>query len=448
MTTRQAAAALHDFGGIYGGIPARVLRPRTIVDAQAAMAEALESGLEISIRAQGHSCNGQTTGHGGVVLDLSGLCGIAAVENGTCDVLASTTWADVIAATLATGQVPPVLPDYLGLTVGGTISIGGLGGTSFREGVIAGQLVSAEVLTAEGALVHCSAEENPALLACIKGGAGQFGVILSARLRLVPAPAEVERVQIIHESPAAMLAAQERLLGAPDLWHLGGWVLPTPQGWMPSIELAWPADLADAGGPAERLAQDLGIAPAAIETVRLPLAAFLHRLEMNPAFPCPRGPDAHAHPWFTAFLPAALAGTFLADLLAVFPAEAMGPAGVVECYPVPTARFLPGSEGGPLPETLFMISAFPCQLDTSAAALAKAEARNQALLRRALELGGLGDPQASAVRFAAEDWRRQLGPHLGPFLAARARFDARGRLKTLPGLSQLANQTSQTGEQP
>ena len=199
---------------------------------------------------------GRRTGHGGVLLDLAGLCGVAAVDAGTCEVLASTIWADVIAATLPTGQVPPVLPDYLGLTVGGTISIGGLGGTSFREGVIAGQLVSAEVLTAEGALVRCSAEENPAVLACIKSGADQFGVILSARLRLVPAPAEVERVQITHDSPAAMLAAQERLLTVPDLWHLGGWVLPTPQGWMPCTELAWPADFADSDGLADRLAQD------------------------------------------------------------------------------------------------------------------------------------------------------------------------------------------------
>ncbi|KAA0588445.1 FAD/FMN-containing dehydrogenase [Azospirillum lipoferum] len=418
-----------DFGGMCRAEPAIVRSVSSAEMACAAIAEAQVAGLQVAVRGLGHSCNGQTLAGEGFLLDLSGLVGVDHVGEGYCDVLAGTTWGEVIRGTLPTGQVPAVLPDYLGLTVGGTVSIGGLGGTSFREGMICEQMLWADVIKPDGAMVRCSSDENAELFALVKGGAGQFGVIARLRLKLVDAPAEVDCYHLFYRDAEAMVADQLALLDVAGLWHLGGWILPLPHGWTPCIEAVVPA-----GSKAIDKASPALSALPTTKVDRLSLDQFLRRLELNPAFPCDRGNDAHAHPWATAFIPAANAARYAAELMSSFPADQMGPAGVIELYPVPVSRLGQmgrrwGGQG-----VAYIASAFPCQTDTSTAALAASEARNRRLFDLALELDGLGDPQAGALRLSADDWRRQLGPAIGSLQAARHHHDPENRFKPLHGL--------------
>jgi cytokinin dehydrogenase len=96
------------------------------------------------------------------------------------------------AGTLTHGYTPPVLTDYLRLTVGGTLSVGGVSGTSWRYGAQVDNVEELTVVTGAGKTVKCSESENRSLFEAVLAGQGQCGVMVGARLRLVPAPELVE----------------------------------------------------------------------------------------------------------------------------------------------------------------------------------------------------------------------------------------------------------------
>ena len=97
-------------------------------------------------------------------------------------------WLDLVRATLAVGVAPPVTTDYLGLSVGGTLCVGGIGGASPHFGLLVDNTFELEVVTGDGGLVTCSADRAPDLFEAVLGGLGQFAVIVRATVRLVPAP--------------------------------------------------------------------------------------------------------------------------------------------------------------------------------------------------------------------------------------------------------------------
>ena len=63
---------------------------------------------------------------------------------------AGATWRAVLGATLARGLTPPVLTNYLGLSVGGTLAVGGIGGTSSRYGMQTDNVLALDVVTGDG----------------------------------------------------------------------------------------------------------------------------------------------------------------------------------------------------------------------------------------------------------------------------------------------------------
>jgi FAD/FMN-containing dehydrogenase len=103
------------------------------------------------------------------------------------------TWAEVLGVTLPQGRTPPVLPDYLGLSVGGTLSVGGVGGTTWRLGVVSDHVLELEVVTSRGETVTCSPVVHRRLFDAVRAGLGQVGIVTRATLRLVPAPQRVRR---------------------------------------------------------------------------------------------------------------------------------------------------------------------------------------------------------------------------------------------------------------
>ena len=86
------------------------------------------------------------------------------------------------------GRTFPVFTDYLGATVGGTLSLGGVGSRTWQLGAQTDHVLELEVVTAAGEVVRCSPREHPDLFDAVRCGLGQFGIITSARLRLVAAP--------------------------------------------------------------------------------------------------------------------------------------------------------------------------------------------------------------------------------------------------------------------
>ncbi|KJK46912.1 hypothetical protein UK23_22030 [Lentzea aerocolonigenes] len=167
-------------------------------------------------RGAGHSLDGQAQALNGVVVDMTGLDTIHEVRSDRVVVDAGAKWSDVLRATLPRGLTPPVLTDYLELTVGGTLSVGGLGGASQHFGAQTDNVLALDVLTPSGELVSCG-PAHPVL-----AGRGRNGIIIRATLRLVPAPETVQWHRLRYSSVAQLVADQRLLIDAGSFDYLEG----------------------------------------------------------------------------------------------------------------------------------------------------------------------------------------------------------------------------------
>ena len=104
---------------------------------------------------------------------------------------AGCSWGAVLQETLKQGATPPVIPDYLELSVGGTLSIGGISPTSYRYGAQVDNVEALQVVTGEGHIVTCSRHHREDLFDAVLAGQGQCAVLARAVIKLVAAPARV-----------------------------------------------------------------------------------------------------------------------------------------------------------------------------------------------------------------------------------------------------------------
>src|SRR5688572_7312680 len=170
-TSRNEAA--DDFGHIIHRLPRAVLRPGSARDIVKIVRFAREHRLQVAMRGQGHSQYGQAQVLEGIVIDSSSLRTIHQIESGRAVVDAGVTWRELITAGAAVGLTPPVLADYQDLAVGGTLSVGGLGGTTQHFGLQADNVLELTVVTGEGDLVTCSPTRHRDLFEVVLTGLGQ-----------------------------------------------------------------------------------------------------------------------------------------------------------------------------------------------------------------------------------------------------------------------------------
>ncbi|MDE2805620.1 MAG: FAD-binding protein [Gemmatimonadota bacterium] len=173
-----------DFGRMTGRVPEGVATPQSVAEMASLVRHASRHGIRLTIRGAGHSQGGQTLTDCGVVLDTTCLDGIRPAGPGLVRAQGGVQWGLLVDTLRAEGSLPRVLPDFGALTVGGTLSAGGLGTTSHRYGAQVGQVEKLEVVTGTGERVRCSATRNAALFDAVRSGQGQFGIIAEAWIRL------------------------------------------------------------------------------------------------------------------------------------------------------------------------------------------------------------------------------------------------------------------------
>src|SRR6478672_5049360 len=204
-----------DFGHIVHHMPEGVLLPGSADDVATTIQWTAQRGCKFAPQGQRHSTFGRSQVPSGIVADMSTLRHIGAVESDRVVVEAGAKWSDVLRATLAQGKTPPVLTEYLELSVGGTLIVGGVGGTTSAFGVQSDTVIDMEVVTGEGKKVTCSASNTADLFDAVRAGLGQAGVITKATLKLVAAPESVRRYLLVYPDLATMLR-DERLLSADN----------------------------------------------------------------------------------------------------------------------------------------------------------------------------------------------------------------------------------------
>jgi FAD/FMN-containing dehydrogenase len=191
---------------------------------------ARETGVELAIRSGGHSVAGFSTTEGGIVLDLSNMKGLQ------IDVENQTAWAE---AGLTAGELTTALAVH-GLAIGfgdtGSVGIGGItlgGGVGYlvrKYGLTIDSLLAAEIVTADGQLLHVDKDSHPDLFWAIRGGGGNFGVVTRFQFRLhkvdsvvggmliLPATADsVTRFMAEAEAAPDELSGIANVMGAPPM---------------------------------------------------------------------------------------------------------------------------------------------------------------------------------------------------------------------------------------
>ncbi|WP_067824046.1 FAD-binding protein [Actinomadura kijaniata] len=295
---------MRDFGGLVERTPRRVVRPRSARDVAAAMPGAVPRGC-------GHSDDGRSL-TAGTLLDMRAMAAVGEVRPGRVAVEAGATWREVLDATLPHGLAPPVLTDHLDLTVGGTLSAGGIGGSSHRHGTQADNVLDLEVVTPDGAVTSCSPATRPELFDAVRAGAGRHGVITRATLRLVAVPARVVSCKI-HCTGAAALLDRQRAVDAP---HVFGQAKPQDgPGWRYELKAVLPA-----GSP---------LPEGAVEAEELPFPAFADRMRPDVERLVALGEWRRPHPWQVVLLPAARAAGVIERTLAETAPADIGLSGVV-----------------------------------------------------------------------------------------------------------------------
>ncbi len=171
--------------------PALIVQPTGTADVRTAVTFARQYGLLLAVKCGGHSFGGKSTCDGGLQIDLSRFRGVRV------DPEARVAW---VAGGSLLGELDHEAMALGLVTTAGTVSHTGVGGLTLgggfgrlarRYGLALDNLRSVDIVTADGRLLHASAEENPDLFWGVRGGGGNFGVVTSFEFALHPMSRQV-----------------------------------------------------------------------------------------------------------------------------------------------------------------------------------------------------------------------------------------------------------------
>lgn len=199
--------------------PTLIIQCECVEDVQRAVVFSRDNRLSLSVKGGGHSFAANTVGEGSLLIDLSLMKQIeidpasqrARIESG-----------------LKWGEVDPLVQNYGLASPGGTVSTvgvagytlgGGMGYLARKYGMAIDNLLSVDLVTADGRVVHASSRENPDLFWAVRGGGGNFGVVTSFEFRLHRVGPEVTAGQVFHrfeDTPDLLRTYSDFMVTAPE----------------------------------------------------------------------------------------------------------------------------------------------------------------------------------------------------------------------------------------
>lgn len=405
-----------DFGRLVSGAPMAVLRPGSVNDIAVMVDFARRRRLTVAMNGQSgppdmresHSTYGQAQAPGGIVIDARTMSTIHHVDATSADVDAGVSWGDLVMAAAAHGAKPPVLPDYLQLSVGGLLSVGGIGGEVQRFGTAADNVDELEVVTAWGRIVRCSRTRRPDLFFGALAGAGQIALIVRAKLRLVPSPPAARVYRLVYTDPAGFVADQLKVMDEGKFSYQEGLIVRAPDdsGWLFVIEVATYYTPPEAPDDDTLLAGLSDVRPFA-EILDLPFLQWASRLEPVVEQLAAGGFLDQPKPWVSVFVPASRAAEFISSVASQLQPTDLG-AGLAGLYPVRRSAI-------DLPYFALPDEAVSFQLNLlrfpfpGFPGIDGMLAQNRIFFDEAVVLGGKRSLVGSIPDMTPSDWRRHYG---------------------------------------
>ena len=423
------AAAAVDLGGGVERRPAAVLRPGSAEDVVRMVRYANQHRFPIVMRGRGHSVNGQSLAGRGIVIDSRPLRQ-ARVEGRTLHVEPGASLAEAAATALDNGLALPVMSPCTMLSVGGFLSVGGEALGTRRHGTFADQAASLDVVTGAGDLVTCSPERESELFDMTLAGMGQCGLIVRARLGLIPAADQIATRVLTYQTVESFLHHQIRLAGDLRIEHVSGQILPHAGGtWRPVTTVTTLARGKPAPDPLELLELDGSV--SAGEMVRSSyrdyvLGAKRPLAEAKTAAPESASresarPGSVLEPSLAVWLPAR-AGHELVRILLATPRLTAGVVGIL-CRALPTAVFHRPLFRVPAEDIMLTVWIRRSVISGHGPGLEAQLEANAMFLERALAMGARRYPPYGGEA-SPDEWRRHYGEDLyRRFAAAKRRYD-------------------------
>ncbi|HYQ17772.1 MAG TPA: FAD-binding protein [Polyangiaceae bacterium] len=430
------AARGTDLGNIVFNTPAAVLRPASIDDVAKMVKFCAERGINVAARGQGHATDGQAQARSGLVIDMSSMQKIHQIGSGFALVDGGCTWRLLLEASLP-AQTPPVLTGFIGLSIGGTLSMGGISGMAYNKGVQVQQVYELTVVTGRGKVEVCSEQRNRKLFDHVLSGLGQCGIIVRAKVKLVPAKALAQNTTAVYLDIHTFQNDMRTLVRRGELDSIYGLnvVDPNTGGRVYLLNIAKFHDASSTPNVAH-LTRGLSYLPGTLDTVE---PAYLdYQLGVDNLIAMLRGMnlfDNVMHPWFDVFMPDSKLGDYVEDIVSSFQPDDVGTFGFVLFFPLLTSTITRPLFRLPEGELVWLFDVLTARdvpgYDADFAA--NKRARNNAWYDMARALGGTRYP-IGTLDFTQEDWRRHYGKAWRAFKDAKGDFDPENILTPGPGI--------------
>ncbi|MEW1550440.1 FAD-binding protein [Streptomyces tsukubensis] len=437
------SAFTEDFGHLFTRQPRAVLTPGSVNDIQKVVRYARNNAIPVAVNGQSgtgaddresHSHYGQALVEGGIAIDPKPLGTIHSITQGIADVDAGVTWSALALRALESGQTLPVYNDFAHLSIGGTLSVGGLGGTSQRHGSQADNVEWLQVVTGTGDKVTCSRTSNRALFEAVLIGGGQYAIIVRAGVKLIPAHTTARSLEFTYTDRAAFLRDSMAVMRSGVVHDQNGYAEPKPGGgWTYRLALGM---FYSAPAQPDVAALQAVLSPQATAgpTADLPFQNWLLRFDPNWAALKAAGFWGSKKPWLMMFVGAEQTPAYLDTVLGELTATQMGP-GPVRISPMDTRSLtrpnfmLPQSRTNEFFEVSLIRIPAPNHPDTPGLL-----AQNRRFYDRAVSLGAKRYLVGAVPSMTRADWRAHYGMRWIALSALKRWYDPAGILTPGQGI--------------
>jgi cytokinin dehydrogenase len=410
-----------DFGNIVHRQPIAVLKPGSTEDIVQIIQFACTHKIKVAARGQGHSTYGQSQVEAGIVIDMSTLNNIHGISTDRAIVDAGVVWSQLLQQTLQQGLTPPVLTDYIELSIGGTLSVGGIGGATHRYGVQVENVLELQVVTGEGRLETCSQSQNRNLFTAVLAGLGQCGIIVQATIKLIPATTHARVFQLYYDDLAIFTRDQCLLIDDERFNYVEGQLIAKDTGgWRYLLEAAsfyTPPNIPNNS----LLLTGLNYTQGTEQIEDKSYFDFLNRLAPTVAFLQSIGAWSFPHPWVNLFVPSSAVETLVGEVAATLTVADTGQ-GPILLYPVKTNRFQLPLFRVPNEKIVFLFAILRTAVPPDSSTITKMVDDNRRLFEQNRTFGGYQYP-VSAIPFSYEDWQQHFHPFFGKLVSAKRRYD-------------------------